>query len=70
MEAFLTYGFYAAMAGVFIILALGLINLVRGDAQRASRSNQLMRMRVVVQFIAVLMLLGLGLITGAINIGF
>ena len=70
MESALTIGFYIALAGVFIILALGLINLVRQDDGQASRSNQLMRMRVLVQFIAIVLLVALGFVTGAISLPF
>ncbi|MEM7766991.1 MAG: twin transmembrane helix small protein [Pseudomonadota bacterium] len=70
MQTFLTYGFYAALAGVFVVLVLGLLNLVRADAGQASRSNQLMRLRVVVQFVAVLLLVAIGFLSGAIDIGF
>jgi len=64
MQTALTFAFYIALAGVFIILALGLINLVRRDAGQASRSNQLMRMRVAVQFVAVLLLVAIGFVAG------
>jgi len=64
MQTVLTFAFYIALAGVFIILALGLINLVRRDAGQASRSNQLMRMRVAVQFVAVLLLVAIGFVAG------
>lgn len=64
MQTALTIGFYAALLAVFIILALGLINLVRKDAGQASRSNQLMRMRVAVQFVAVMLLVLLGFVAG------
>jgi hypothetical protein len=64
MQTALTFVFYIALAGVFIILALGLINLVRRDAGQASRSNQLMRMRVAVQFVAVLLLVLIGFVAG------
>lgn len=67
MQNLLTILFYVALAGVFAILVLGLVNLVRNDANRASRSNQLMRMRVIVQFVAVMLLVALGLVTGAIS---
>ncbi|MEO0467185.1 MAG: twin transmembrane helix small protein [Pseudomonadota bacterium] len=70
METALTIGFYIALAGVFIILALGLINLVRQDEGQPSRSNQLMRMRVLVQFIAIALLVALGFFTGAISLPF
>lgn len=69
MQGVLTVAFYAALAGVLIILALGLINLVRRDERQASRSNQLMRLRVAVQFVAILILVALGLVTGAISFG-
>ena len=70
MESAITIGFYLALAGVFIILVLGLVNLVRQDEGQSSRSNQLMRMRVVVQFIAILLLVALGFVTGAISLPF
>jgi len=69
METFLTIAFWVALAGVFIILALGIVNLARGDANQASRSNRLMRMRVLVQFIAIILLVLLGIVTGAISFG-
>ncbi|MEO0982530.1 MAG: twin transmembrane helix small protein [Pseudomonadota bacterium] len=67
MQTFLTYAFYAALAGVFVVLALGIVNLVRRDPEQASRSNQLMRLRVVMQFIAILILIALGVVAGAIR---
>ncbi len=69
MQAVLTFAFYAAMAGVVVILALGLINLVRADAGQASRSNQLMRLRVLVQFIAIMIIVAIGFLSGAIRFG-
>lgn len=69
MQSALSIAFYAAMAGVLIILVLGLVNLVRADENQASRSNQLMRLRVLVQFIAVLILVAIGFFSGAINFG-
>ncbi|MEM1105279.1 MAG: HIG1 domain-containing protein [Pseudomonadota bacterium] len=68
MQAALTAAFYIALAGVFLILALGLINLVRRDAGQASRSNQLMRLRIAVQFIAVMLLVLLGLVVGKFSL--
>ncbi len=67
MENFLTIAFWVALAGVLVVLALGIINLARGDEKQASRSNQLMRLRVFVQFVAIMMLILLGFVTGAIN---
>ena len=65
----LQIAFYVAMAGVLIILILGLVNLVRADENQASRSNQLMRLRVLVQFIAVMILVIIGWLSGAFNTG-
>ncbi len=67
MQSALTIAFWVALAGVFVILVFGLVNLVRSDAHQASRSNQLMRLRVLVQFVAILILVALGFVTGAIN---
>jgi hypothetical protein len=38
---------------------------VRTDGQAPSRSNKLMRMRVLIQFIAILLLVALGAASGA-----
>jgi uncharacterized membrane protein len=65
MQLWLTYALYAAIAVVFIILAVGVVNLLRTDDQARSRSNKLMRLRVLVQFIAVLILCALGWVSGA-----
>ena len=65
MELWLSYGVYAAIGAVFIVLAFGIVNLVRTDAKSASRSNKLMRLRVLVQFIAVILLVILGWVAGA-----
>ena len=70
MSQFLTYGFFIAIAGVFIVLVFGLINLVRSDPEQASRSQKLMRMRILVQFIAIMFLVALGFVTGAIRLPF
>jgi len=65
MEIFLAYGVYIAIGAVFIVLALGVVNLVRTDGQARSRSNKLMRLRVLVQFIAIILLVALGAAAGA-----
>lgn len=70
MQTALTIAFYCALAAVLVVLALGLINLVRKDAGQASRSNQLMRLRVAVQAFAILLLIVLGFVTGAISLPF
>ena len=65
MEAFLVYGVYIAIGAVFVVLVFGVVNLVRTDGQARSRSNKLMRLRVLVQFIAIIMLCALGFAAGA-----
>ncbi|OYX50089.1 MAG: hypothetical protein B7Y90_05250 [Alphaproteobacteria bacterium 32-64-14] len=65
METWLVYGVYVAIGAVFVVLAFGIVNLVRTDGQARSRSNKLMRLRVLVQFIAIIMLCALGFAAGA-----
>ena len=65
MEMFLLYGVYIAMGAVFVVLAFGVVNLIRTDGQARSRSNKLMRMRVPIQFVAILLLVALGAVAGA-----
>lgn len=65
MELWLSYGVYIAIGAVFVVLAVGIVNLVRTDAKSASRSNKLMRLRVLVQFIAIILLVALGAAAGA-----
>lgn len=60
---------YVAMAIVFIILVLGLVNLFSKSDKQRSRSNQLMRMRVLAQFVAVMILVALGWASGMIGGG-
>lgn len=65
MQQYLAIGVYITIGAVFVVLAFGVANLVRTDSQARSRSNKLMRLRVLVQFIAILLLCGLGLAAGA-----
>ncbi|MBK8837648.1 MAG: twin transmembrane helix small protein [Hyphomonadaceae bacterium] len=65
MQLWLSYGVYIAIGAVFVVLAFGVVNLVRTDAKSASRSNKLMRLRVLVQFIAIILLVALGAVAGA-----
>ena len=62
---FVTYALYGVIALLFVILAVGVANLVRTDANARSRSNKLMRLRVAVQFVAILLLVALGALSGA-----
>lgn len=48
---------FVAMGLVFAVLVAGIINLSLNSDKARSRSNQLMRLRVLVQFIAVLLLM-------------
>ncbi|MEN5082638.1 twin transmembrane helix small protein [Bosea sp. TWI1241] len=45
-----------AVGAVAVVLLLGLVNMLRGGS--ADRSQKLMRLRVVLQFIAILVILG------------
>ncbi len=45
-----------AVLAVAFVLLLGLINMLRGGS--ASRSQQLMRLRVLLQFIAIMVIMG------------
>ncbi len=64
MQGPLAIAFYVAITGVFVILGLGLWNLTRKDENQPSRSNRLMRLRVIMQFIAILLLAALGWYAG------
>jgi len=68
MQQVLQIGFYLALAGVLVILVLGIVNLARTDEGQVSRSNKLMRLRVILQGVAILMLVGLGFVTGVIQL--
>ena len=48
---------FAAVAAVAFVLLLGLANMLRGGS--ANRSQQLMRMRVLLQFIAIVVIMGI-----------
>ncbi|HEV7325813.1 MAG TPA: twin transmembrane helix small protein [Bosea sp. (in: a-proteobacteria)] len=45
-----------AVGAVAVVLLLGLVNMLRGGS--ANTSQKLMRLRVVLQFIAILVILG------------
>lgn len=69
MQSLLTTGFYIALAGIVIVLFLGLANLTRRDDKQVSRSNQLMRLRVLLQAVAIGLLVLIGIVAGAIKFG-
>jgi hypothetical protein len=45
-----------AVAAVAIVLLLGLVNMLRGGSP--NRSQQLMRLRVLLQFLAIVVIMG------------
>ena len=47
-----------ALLAVFLTLCVGIFSLFKGGDFARSHSNKLMRLRVVLQFVAVLLLLG------------
>ncbi|MGE6696688.1 twin transmembrane helix small protein [Hyphomonas sp. NPDC076900] len=69
MQQFLTIGFYAALIAVAVVLVIGVANLARRDGNQVSRSNKLMRMRVIFQAIAIAFLVLIGIAAGAIKFG-
>jgi hypothetical protein len=69
MQQFLTIGFYVALAAVAVVLIIGIANLARRDGDQVSRSNKLMRMRVIFQAIAIAFLVLIGIASGAIRFG-
>ena len=69
MQSFLTFGFYIALAAIVVVLLFGIFNLTRQDANQASRSNKLMRPRVIFQAVAIAFLVLIGIVAGAIKFG-
>ena len=67
MQDALSIALYCAMALLVLILLMGVVNLVRSDGKQASRSNQLMRLRVIVQGVAIVILVVLGFVSGMIK---
>ncbi|AWM88464.1 twin transmembrane helix small protein [Microvirga sp. 17 mud 1-3] len=48
---------FAAVLAVAFVLLLGLVNMLRGGS--ANRSQHLMRMRVLLQFLAIVIIMGI-----------
>jgi hypothetical protein len=69
MTSLLTTGFYIALGAIVVVLGLGIANLARRDDKQASRSNQLMRLRVILQAVAIGLLVIIGILAGAIKFG-
>jgi heme/copper-type cytochrome/quinol oxidase subunit 2 len=59
MTGFLNIALFIAMGAVLVVLGWGIYSLFRGGDYARSRSNKLMRLRVLLQFIAVLILIGI-----------
>ncbi len=68
MAPFLQIAFYVALAGLFAILMFGLFNMTRSDDGQASRSNKLMRLRVIAQAVVIGILILLGIVVGSIKL--
>jgi hypothetical protein len=68
MASALTIGLYIGIAILFVVLVMGLINLTRTDDGQRSRSNQLMRVRVIVQAVIIGILVLLGIVLGSIQL--
>jgi Hypoxia induced protein conserved region len=55
METVLHGATFVALAAVVIVLALGIINMVRGNS--GNRSQLFMRWRVILQFVAIVIMM-------------
>ena len=58
MDVFFDIALPVALLAVFLTLCVGVYSLFRGGDFARSHSNKLMRLRVVLQFVAVLVLMG------------
>ena len=56
MDTLLPYLIVAAVLATFGALAFGLVSMVRGGGFNARNSNRLMRLRVIMQFAAIILL--------------
>ncbi len=56
MDTFVSTLVPIATAAVAVVLLLGLVNMLRGG--NPNRSQQLMRLRVLLQFIAIIVIMG------------
>lgn len=56
-DNWINYAIMAAMGLVLVVLIAGVANMARTSGEARSRSNQLMRLRVVAQFVAVVLLM-------------
>jgi hypothetical protein len=56
MNAFVELLVPAAVVAVAVVLLFGLVNMLRGGS--ATRSQHLMRLRVLLQFVAIVVIMG------------
>lgn len=57
MATLLEYALPVVMAGVALVIAMGLWNMAKGGS--ANWSQKLMRLRVIIQFAAIIMIMGI-----------
>jgi ABC-type microcin C transport system permease subunit YejB len=67
MPLFVTILFYAALLALLVVLGLGIANMARSDENQPSRSNKLMRLRVMIQAVVIALLVLIGFMAGAIH---
>ncbi|KJS27962.1 MAG: hypothetical protein VR75_01465 [Hyphomonadaceae bacterium BRH_c29] len=67
MSLFVTILFYAALLALLVVLGLGIANMARSDENQPSRSNKLMRLRVLIQAVVIALLVLIGFMAGAIH---
>jgi len=67
MSLLVTILFYAGLLALLIVLGLGIANMARTDENQPSRSNKLMRMRVIIQAVVIALLVLIGFMAGAIH---
>lgn len=53
----INWAIFIAVAIVVIVLVVGVVNLAFSGDKAKSRSNQLMRLRVIAQFVAVVLIM-------------
>ena len=68
MAIYLQIAFYIAFAALIGVLILGLVNITRSDDGQASRSNKLMRVRIIIQAVVIGILIMLGIVFGSIKL--
>ncbi|MCF6329712.1 MAG: twin transmembrane helix small protein [Henriciella sp.] len=68
MAMYLQIAFYVSLVVLFGVLVLGLVNMTRSDEGQASRSNKLMRLRVIAQAVVIGILILLGIVLGSIKL--